>query len=57
LGPLPQTNLQAELDYEGYLPKPLDRRSSPHLGEVQEALKVWVREQGLARKSPTGGYY
>ncbi|WP_236622614.1 hypothetical protein [Thermus tengchongensis] len=57
MGPLPQTNLQAELDYEGYLPKPLGRRSSPYLGEVREALKVWVRDQGLARKSPTGGYY
>jgi len=41
--------LQTELDYEGYLPKPL--------GEVREALKFWVREQDLARKSPAGGYY
>ena len=41
--------LQAELDYEGFLPEPLE--------EVREALKVWVREQNLAHKSRAGGYY
>lgn len=41
--------LQAERDYEGYLPETLE--------EVKEALRTWLKEEGLARKSPTGGYY
>ncbi|WP_234554049.1 hypothetical protein [Thermus caliditerrae] len=41
--------LEAELDYEGFLPRPLE--------EVREALKAWVRERNLARKNPAGGYY
>lgn len=41
--------LQAERDYEGHLPKTLE--------EVREALRTWLKEDGLARKSPTGGYY
>ncbi|MCS6869598.1 MULTISPECIES: hypothetical protein [Thermus] len=41
--------LQAERDYEGHLPKTLE--------EVREALRTWLKEEGLARKSPTGSYY
>ncbi|MFD3006175.1 hypothetical protein [Thermus tengchongensis] len=42
-------NLQAEQEYEGYLPKALE--------EIRESLRTWLKEEGLARKSPTGGYY
>jgi len=41
--------LQAEQEYEGYLPKALE--------EIRESLRTWLKEGGLARKSPTGGYY
>ncbi|BFH76935.1 hypothetical protein [Thermus thermophilus] len=40
--------LQAEEDWEGELSRPLE--------EVKEALKVWLKEEGLKR-SPTGSYY
>ncbi len=40
--------LQAEEDWEGELSRPLR--------EVKEALKAWLKEEGL-RKSPTGSYY
>ncbi|AEG34381.1 hypothetical protein TthAA37_24110 (plasmid) [Thermus thermophilus] len=40
--------LQAEEDWEGDLPKALR--------EVKEALKAWLKEEGL-RKSPAGSYY
>ncbi len=40
--------LQAEEDWEGELPRTLR--------EVKEALKAWLKEEGL-RKSPAGSYY